>query len=119
MPSAGNDRPETDATDPSLMPLSEYFQLAEEVANSDPTTAGQLRTQMHTAGVVSVEHDMFAENIMRETYGVHVPPDEKERVVIDVLSFTDTMVPMEWFPKPRLAQLAPANRRALVWPYSS
>jgi hypothetical protein len=100
------------------MPLSEYIQLAEEVANGDPTTAAQTRTQIHTAGIVSVEHDMFAENIMRETYGVHVPPEDKERVVIDVISFTDTMVPMEWFPKPRMAQRVPANRRMLVWTYS-
>jgi hypothetical protein len=69
---------------------------------------------LHSAGLVSVEQDEIAEAIMRETYGIRVPAADQGRVVVDIVSFSESLVPREWFPRPRLAVLEAPDRHALV-----
>lgn len=126
-----------DAQD-DYMSLQTYLELADEqAALEQPQTAppGELPAAMlpsadpdaaeatekpppppllHSAGLVSMAHDEYAETVMRDTYGVVMPAAEQANVVMDIVSFSESLLPREWFPRPRLATRDPPDRRALV-----
>jgi hypothetical protein len=118
------------AADSSLISLTEYLALADEQAELEALHSSQqlaasellpsaepLAAQpplLHSAGLISLEHDEIAEAIMRDTYGIKVPQAEQARVVVDIVSFSESLVPREWFPQPRLAMVDPPDRHALV-----
>jgi hypothetical protein len=103
--------------DPSalpLMPLEEYLQLADEDAVRKPDPDEAARPPLLTVGAIAITCDIFADAIMRETYGVGVADDMKGKTVIDVVSFSDTLVLPGDFDQPQICQKAPVERRALV-----
>ena len=124
--------PET-AADAPLVSLETYLELADEQAaleapDAQPLPAAELPQAeppafeappapppvLHSAGVVSMAHDDAAEAIMRDVYGIEVPAAQQGRVVMDVVSFSESLMPREWFPRQRLAACTPPDRRALV-----
>ena len=128
----------TGAAQDDFMSLQTYLELADEQAaleQPQAAPAGELPAAMlpsadpdaaeaaekpaappllHSAGLVSMAHDEVAETIMRDTYGVVMPAAEQARVVMDIVSFSESLLPREWFPRPRLAARDPPDRRALV-----
>ena len=103
------------AADPDLMSLAEYQQLADEQLVHEGLDVDESQGPViRTSGAIAVEHDIFAKGVMRDSYGVTVADEEAKRVLIDVISFSETLTPAEWFPRPPMAQRMPSNRRLLV-----
>ena len=98
------------------MPLQEYMQLADQQLLQEPEDPTAEKPPIFTSGLIAMQHDYIANRMARETYGVAVPEAEQARTVIESIRFIDTLAPMEWYPRRRLAQRDPPlpGRSALV-----